>query len=479
MTAKDLSHLLSIEAKTRRPSPLKTAFKYYGKPDIVFLGGGLPMSDYFPWDKVLAYSPEPPFADGIAAKPTEGKAVISELHKHKIEEFDVPLARSLQYGHTEGQPELLKFVKEHTALIHKIPNEEWDVVLSVGNTQAWDATLRTFCDPGDSILVEEYSFPSALETASPFQVDYVPVPMDNGGIIPEKLEELFENWDASNKKPKLLYTIATGQNPTGSSLSAERREAIYKIACKHDFLIVEDEPYYFLQMNDYKQGASEDPKHSYDEPKQTHEEFLAALVPSFSHLDTEGRVVRLDSFSKVLAPGVRLGWIVAQKKLLERYVRLHEVSIQTPSGFTQSLVQGLLGRWGQSGYVDWLIALRKEYTIKRDFTIDVLHKNMPKDVVEFFPPSAGMFFTVVLDASKHPDFKTKFASDPIKVETAIYEAGLEKGCLMIPGSWFQSPNFKPHDNTFFFRGTYAAVPLDQLKVGLERFGEAVKTVYGL
>ena len=130
-------------------------------------------------------------------------------------------------------------------MVHKVPYENWDVIVSVGNTEAWDSTLRTFCSKGDTILVEEYTFSSALESANGQGVNTVPVTMDEFGIIPEKLEELMSRWVGN--KPKFLYTICTGQNPTGSSLSAERRKQIYDIACKYDFLIIEDEPYYFCK----------------------------------------------------------------------------------------------------------------------------------------------------------------------------------------------------------------------------------------
>lgn len=105
---------------------------------------------------------------------------------------------------------------------------------------------------------------------------------------------------------------------------------------------------------------------------------------------------------------------------------------------------------------------------------------MPREVVEWTPPIAGMFFTVVLDAAKHPEFATKYNKDPYQVENAVYEKGLEDGCLMIPGSWFEAPNREKTDSTtFFFRGTYAAVPLETLGVGLERFAKAVRSEFGL
>lgn len=483
--SKDLSHHLSEEARSRKNSPLKSAFKYYKQPGMTFLGGGLPRSDYFPYSKVTAEIPSAPFAEGVAAPLTESNKTVLEVNKDPSlnGENEIELARSLQYGYTEGQPELVEFLKEHTKTIHKVPYDDWSVILSIGNTQSWDATLRTFATRGDSILVEEYSFSSALETVHAQGINTIPVAMDAEGILPEALEKMLDQW--VGPKPKLLYTISTGQNPTGSCLSADRRRAVYKLAQKHDFIIVEDEPYYFLQMETYTTDkAQRASRHVH-----SHEEFVKALVPSFLSMDTEGRVIRLDSVSKVLAPGLRLGWIVGQERLLERFVRLHEVSIQCPSGLSQSLINSLLQKWGQSGYMDWLMGIRSEYTHNRDVAIDAVNDFFPKEVTSFVPPVAGMFFTVTFDASKHPKFK-ELDEDPLKVETAIYNQGLLQGCLMIPGSWFKAdgtsnppqpplPENKDAKNLIFFRGTYAAVALDELRSGLEKFAKGVRVEYGL
>ncbi|KAI5951963.1 ARO8 [Candida jiufengensis] len=483
--SKDLTHLLSGEAKSRQNSPLKDAFKYYKLPGMTFLGGGLPLSDYFPFNKISADVPTPSFTKGIGAPLTDETKTTIEVFKkpEQNEPNQIELARSLQYGYTEGQPEIISFLKEHTDMVHKVPYEDWDLIASVGNTESWDSTLRTFCSRGDSILVEEYSFSSALETSNGQGINNVPVTMDDYGILPEALEKLLANWVGN--KPKLLYTISTGQNPTGSSLSAERRKRIYEIACKYDIIIVEDEPYYFLQMETY----TKDKEARKAKTVHGHEEFLKAMVPSFISMDVEGRVIRLDSFSKVLAPGLRFGWIVGQQRLLERYVRLHEVSIQCPSGLTQSMTNSLLQSWGQSGYLDWLIGLRAEYTHKRDVAIDSVEEFFPKDVCSYVPPVAGMFFTVHIDVSKHPKFK-ELGEDPIQIESLIYEQGIKQGALMIPGSWFKSegqstppqknlPSNPAQKTSVFFRGTYAAVPLDQLVLGLKKFGKAVSIEFGL
>lgn len=485
--AKDLSHHLSVEAKSRNVSPLKGAFKYYNQPGMSFLGGGLPLSEYFPFDKITADTPTAPFANGIGARVTDTDKTVVEISKRAAENdkanHDIELSRSLQYGFTEGAPEIVGFLKEHTDIIHKVPYLDWSVIATVGNTQSWDACLRTFAGRGDSILVEEHTFSSALEAAQAQGIACQPVQMDGGGVIPEALEKLLDNW--VGPKPRLFYTICTGQNPTGSCIDGDRRRAIYKLCQKHDIIIIEDEPYFFLQMEDYTRDLDVRSKRHV----HSHEEFVKALVPSYISMDVDGRVIRLDSVSKTIAPGARFGWIVGQEKLLERFVRLHEVSIQGASGFSQSFLNGLFQRWGQDGYLDWLIGLRAEYTHKRDVAIDALHDHFPKEVTTILPPVAGMFFTVHFDASKHPKFK-EFGEDPLKVEASIYERALEFGCLMCPGSWFKvnsktSPPQPPvpedpeHKNSIFFRGTYAAVPLDELKRGLEKFGKAAHAEFGL
>lgn len=485
--AKDLSHLLSNESKSRKNSPLKSAFKYYSQPGMTFLGGGLPHSDCFPFDKISGDVPSAPFANGITAAVTDDNRTTIEVYKNKAKNdpknHDVELSRSLQYGFTEGQPEIKGFLKEHTDLIHKVPYEDWDVICSVGNTESWDSCLRTFANRGDTILVEEHTFPSALEAARAQGITTIPVVMDEEGIVPEAFAKLLDQW--VGPKPRFLYTIPTGQNPTGSCISGERRRSIYATAQKHDILIIEDEPYYFLQMEPYTQDKAK----RTSQGVHSHEEFVKALVPSYLSMDVDGRVLRLDSVSKTLAPGSRVGWISGQKRFLERLVRYHEVSIQCPSGFATSLLNGLFQRWGQSGYLDWLIGLRAEYTNRRDVAVDSLHEFFPKEVVQILPPVAGMFFTVTLDASKHPKFK-EFGEDPVKVETAVYETGLERGTLVIPGSWFNASGEtnppQPHvpkdpklKNLIFFRGTYAAVPTDELHHGLKKLGAAVKEEFGL
>lgn len=480
--AKDLHHLFSEEAKSRNPSQLKQAFKHFHDPNIISLGGGLPLPEFFPFDNLRTDTLSPPFAEGNNAPITAQNRSEVSAQKNKDTDDSIPLGVSLQYGNSAGNAKLLKYMVDHTKIVHNVAYEDWDVIMTVGNSHGWDSVLRTFTNRGDAILAEEFTFASAAECAHGLGLSVVPAKVDLYGLIPEELEKQLDNWVGA--KPKVLYTIPTGQNPTGSTLSLERRRAIYALAQKHDFIIVEDEPYYFLQMAPYTKDPEERRK-SLETP--SHREFLNSLVKSYLDIDTEGRVVRLDSYSKVLCPGSRIGWIVAQKEVTERMHRLHEVTVQFPSGFAQTIVFGVLEKWGQEGYIDWLIELKKSYTKKRDLAIDTLEKHLPKDICEFIAPEAGMFFWIKMDGRNHPKYR-ELNGDPLAIETDVYERGLKHGVQMIPGHWFiindktdppqkELPVSEDYANAIYFRGTFASAPEDKLVRAIELFGEHLVNVF--
>lgn len=248
---------------------------------------------------------------------------------------------------------------------------------------------------GDYILLEEYTFSSAAETAFPLGLKGAPIKMDEQGLQAESMDEVLSNWDEAARgarKPFVLYTIATGQNPTGATQSGERRKAIYKVAQKHDVIIVEDEPYYFLQMQPYTDADGSLPP-----PPATHDEFIQSLIPSYLSMDVDGRVLRLESFSKVVSPGSRVGWIVGCEQLIERFIRNCEVSAQNPSGISQIVLFKLLDEhWGHSGYLDWLINMRMQYTNRRNSLVGACEKFLPTEIAHWVPPAAGMFVSPCL-----------------------------------------------------------------------------------
>ena len=334
---------------------------------------------------------------------------------------------------------------------------------------------RMFCTRGEYVLTEEYTFCTAAETARPMGVECIGVKIDEQGLLPSSLDSIVGGWDsdAHNGAPKpwLLYTVPSGQNPTGATQSKQRRQEIYRVAQKHDIYILEDEPYFFLQMQPYTGPNAPDVP-----PPASHSAFIDALVPSLLSMDVDGRVTRLDSFSKVIAPGFRLGWITASEQIIERFVRHGEVSTQNPSGVSQLIMFKLLEEtWGHAGYFDWLINIRLQYTKRRDNICYACEKYLPREIASWNPPMAGMFHWIKIDWHKHP---VKEGKSMLEVEEEIFHAAIEKGTLISKGSWFRAETGNP-GNDMYFRTTFAAVAADQVAQGIERFGAALRAVFHL
>jgi aromatic amino acid aminotransferase I len=372
---------------------LKQAASYLSNPDIVSLGGGLPSSECFPF---YEWSFRVPTAQHFFG-PEEGAldtAQTVSIGKHDVKaglsEYDLSIA--LNYGQATGSPQIMRFITEHTELVYNPPYADWKVAPTVGSTGALEQAIRLLCDRArnDSILTEEYSFSTALETFIPQGIKPFGVKMDDEGLLPDSMDEILSSWDEKargSRKPHVLYTVPSGQNPTGATQSLQRRLAVYEICQKHDIYIIEDEPYYFIQMPPYQGKESHSVQASEDV-----ESFLAGLVPSYLSLDVDGRVLRMDSFSKVLIPGCRLGWITASAQIVERFLRHAEVANQGPSGVSQIMLWKLLDdTWGHEGYLKWLIALKNTYTKKRDMLLAACDEFLPKSVVSWCPPTTGMF----------------------------------------------------------------------------------------
>ena len=225
------------------------------------------------------------------------------------------------------------------------------------------------------MLCEEFAYMNAIQAARPRGLNVVPVLIDDEGMLahgPGGLEDVMAGWDKTRgRRPHIMYTVTMGQNPTSGLLSVRRRQDIYEICRRYDIIIVEDDPYWYLQYPSANVLARQirgrpvsenyfEPGHNYNtavyeatggsgavmptghKPKSSGSAFLDSLVPSYLSLDVDGRVVRLHTFSKTVAPGCRLGWITAQPGIIERIQRITETTTQQPSGFVQSLIAELL-----------------------------------------------------------------------------------------------------------------------------------------
>ncbi|KIW92125.1 uncharacterized protein Z519_07109 [Cladophialophora bantiana CBS 173.52] len=482
--AKRWDHRLSTESKARQASSLKGAMKYF-RPDTISLCGGLPSSDYFPFEKLSAKLPiSPQFSEGETHE--SGKIFSAGKHDAREGKSLLDLSIALNYGQSMGPAALIRFVTEHTEIVHNPPYSDWDVCMTAGSTSALEMALRMFTERGHYVITEEYTFSTAIETIAPLGCKMLGIKMDADGMLPDDLDHILSTWDESARrapKPFLVYTVPTGQNPTASTQSLERRKQIYAVAEKHDLYILEDEPYYFLQMEPFVSGQTHDvPKPFKPAPVA---EFLQNLVPSYLSLDTSGRVLRLDSFSKIIAPGSRCGWVTGSTQVIERFIRHNEVSAQNPAGFAMIHLYNLLEEnWGQKGFLEWLMFIRAEYTRRRDIIVNACEQHLPTPVCSWVAPKAGMFHWIHVDITKHPLYKSRCNSEGqvdyatlVEIEDAMFLAAAEQSVLIAKGSWFRAQ--RGSDTELFCRTTFAAAPAEKIVEAISRVGAAIRKEFGL
>jgi aromatic amino acid aminotransferase I len=214
----------------------------------------------------------------------------------------IQLATSLQYSQATGPPAFPKFLRQYVETVLKPGFADWDVLLDDGATDGFGKVCHMLLELGDTVLVEEWTYPGAINTYAPFETNVVALQMDGEGVLPAHMESVLANWDESQgRRPRLFYTVPTGQNPTGATMMAKRKKEIYDICSKYDVVIVEDEPYYTLFVGDYiPKGSKATPlvQHQIDaekkDGKEGNEAFIKALPPSYLRFDTDGRVIRLD-----------------------------------------------------------------------------------------------------------------------------------------------------------------------------------------
>ncbi|CAJ0552308.1 Ff.00g062870.m01.CDS01 [Fusarium sp. VM40] len=446
--AKDWTYRLSPESAGRTGSSLKGAFKHLKNPGIISLGGGLPLSQYFPFESLTFAVPSLSSIGGSQINENHGNSNILAEKNDLLEGrsvYDISVA--LNYSQGSGSAQLLRWIVEHTEMVHDPPYADWQCTMTIGSTSALDMALRMLSQPGDCVLSDHYTFASAVETALPMGVKFIGIEMDSEGILPQILQATLENWI-----PDL-----------------ERRREIYRVAQAHDMIILEDDPYYFLQMAPYDPSGISRP-----ETIHSPADLLEVLIPSYLSIDVDGRVIRMDSFSKVVSPGSRIGWITAPQEITERYKSHADVSTQGPSGFSQLALFKLLDEhWHHSGYLEWLIHIRREYTNRRDFMVRACERHLPKDIVSWEPAHAGMYQWLRVDWQKYPGAGLKSLVD---IEEDIWHNAIAEGTLVARGSWFNTMKEKPIQD-IFFRTTFAAAPLDKVEEAIRRFGDAVRKTF--
>ncbi|KAL4911473.1 hypothetical protein BDW74DRAFT_172932 [Aspergillus multicolor] len=510
----DLSHHINRKSKARHPSPLKDIIKFMGQDGMISLAGGLPHPSLFPlhgakFDCLAPSSSMPDVDKGDAADD-----LIPLTLGRGSNPGDLDLTQFLQYGSGTGNKALLSLCKELTDVVHSPPCE-YECLLHPGNTNAWAKVVGMLCEDDDFVLVEEYTYPSAQALWIPLGVRAVPVSADAQGISAAVLRETLVNWDESARgarRPRVLYLVAVGSNPTGLSISRERRKEIYDVCVEFDIIIVEDDPYYFLQYPSYNPSSTTTPQETKFTPLDT-TTFLNTLTPSFLSLDTQARVIRLESFSKTLFPGLRLGYFIANPLFTERLLRATEVETQDPAGLSQAFILALLRKWGVDGYLEWLQRLQEQYRVRRDWLVGAFYKYfkvlpagespVPKaegfvacletfagltPVFSFIDPEAGMFVWskwYFKDVSRFAEISSDSGNvDPEQTfATELWEALATELVLLTPGSYYHPWQGRDkvttrergaEEGTAHFRFSFATPTEEQIRLAIERVRRVVE-----
>jgi DNA-binding transcriptional MocR family regulator len=434
----------------------------------------------------------------------------------------IDLRSALQYGTAQGYPSLYYWIRQFTRenLHPYVPYKKGpEVILTCGNTDGFAKTIQALSDewsethdpvserPG--LLVEKFCYMNAVQTVAPRGLNMVPVAMDDEGMTVEGeggLKDVLDNWDFSRgRRPHLMYTVTIGQNPTSGTLGVERRRAIYELCVKYDIVIIEDDPYWYLQFPSSQTTPVPKPR------KSSGFEFLDSLIPSYLSIDYQGRVVRLDTFSKTVAPGCRLGWITAQPALVERILRITETSTQQPSGFVQAMVAELIigpsgssdnGRggaadgsgWKAEGFVRWLEGLRGNYERRMNIMSDILEAGKysiqrhtddaegwdvieKKKMFDFVKPKGGMFIWVRFDFSTHPRAKNV---SPQRLSNMLWVHLTRKPYLVLvaPGQLFApTEEIKNTDAFNCFRLCFAAIDEGEVEKVTQRFVDGARSFW--
>ncbi|KAI5965941.1 ARO9 [Candida pseudojiufengensis] len=464
-----ISHLISKRAKSRQSSHFTNGpseqppkgFKPHEKP--LLLSYGTPNDGFFPIDSIDVNLVEYPFEHQQKFNNSMENLSISEknpnsvhIERHTKNPNLIDLSKGLQYVKVEGHDPLIEFTENFIKRTHPPNYDNWSSILTTGASDGLNKACDAILDPGDVILVEEFTFTPFLRFSD--NSGAIPVPIkidlsnDSNGIDLNYLENLLKNWDTTKlPKPKALYTIATGQNPTGFTQTLEFRKKIYKLATDYDFIIIEDDPYGYLTLPKY-QGP---PKKNQFELKDqlTLEDYLTKhLTPSYLEIDDVGRVIRVETFSKLFAPGLRLGFIIADKSINLVIKNYAETVNRGSSGLAQTVVnnviQDKLG--GVDGWLQWVLKMRATYSYRKDLLLQTIYesKAYEKGLVDVIDPKAGMFVTLKIEFLKDD-------SDIIlKMKELLWKV-ISYGVSVVPGHNMTVDKEFSKSRSNFFRLCYA------------------------
>ncbi len=381
-----------------KSSAMRDLMAVTARPEVISLAGGLPDTSTFPPETFAA------MAGRVATESS---------------------ARALQYGPTEGLAETKDCIAQVMAADGMRCDPE-DVIVTTGGQQVIDLVTKVLIDPGDVVVAEAPTYPGAVPVFSSYQADVVQVDMDSEGMRIDLLEETLDRLEREGRRPKFIYTIPSFQNPAGVTMSLPRRRRLVEIAHERELLVLEDNPYALLR-------------------------YEGTPHPTLHALDEGVYVMYLGTFSKILSPGIRLGWVVAPPPVLEKINLGKQAADLCTSTLSQLLVKAYFEETRWSDYVD---SLTEVYRTRRDTMLDALAEFFPREA-EWTRPSGGLFIWATL-----PDFIDT---------TDLLARALRDNVAFVPGE----AAYLDGRGRSSMRLNFSASNEDSIREGIRRIGKVI------
>jgi len=391
----------SNKISTLKPSAIREILKIPNDPDLISFSAGNPAPDSFPVDAM--------------------KKIAANI-------FDTKAASALQYGISEGYTPLREITQKRIREKYGVGNDGDDLIITSGGQQAIEMTAKIFLNEGDVVICEDPSFVGALNALRSYGAKLVGIPVDDEGMNIDILEEKLK----TEKNVKLIYTIPTFQNPSGTTMSLERRKKLLELAEKYDVIILEDSPYFELR-------------------------FRGEHIPPIKSLDKNGRVIFSGSYSKILAPGIRIGFACASKEIIAKLTVAKQVSDVHTNLFFQMLAAQYLSENDIEEHIEKICAM---YRVKLDKMLECMEKKFTKKVT-FTRPEGGLFVMCTMPEG----------FDGAELANRAKAAKV----TVVPGLAFATDETKI---TSTFRLNFSLPSLDEIERGIDRLAAVLNEYVG-
>lgn len=406
----DMGSRLAGRTRGLKPSPIRRLAPLMRHPGMISLGGGYPNVQTFAFDALQ-----------VACK-----------SGGSFEIRDKAMDLACQYGPTDAHADLKPQIVAWHAAKDGVSLQDGQVQVLNGSQEGLHIMAYLFLEETDAVALSEPAYPGALGAFRAFTERFLAVPLDGEGTRTDVLEErLAEKQRAGEPLPKFLYEVPNGHNPAGVALSLARRRHLLEIAGRFDLLILEDDPYQLVQLE--------------DQPP----------LPTLQSLDQEGRVIRLDSFSKIFAPGLRLGYASGPAEILRHFQLYKQGSNLHTSAMDQSLLAGFFASHSREEFRDLIRRNCRIYREHRDAMVAAARRRLPEDV-RFHVPGEGMFLWFELP----PGFDT---------DRMVETDGMDLGILLVPGSGFSTLGGLKN----CVRASFSMATPEQIEEGMVRFARMI------